>query len=59
MIPKAPCLNCQNRHLGCHDDCEKYNAYRKEQDVYKELCQKERYINRIMDTWEFGRRRRK
>lgn len=27
--PKAPCLNCENRHPGCHSECEDYIAYQK------------------------------
>lgn len=28
----APCLNCKDRVLGCHDTCERYISYRKELD---------------------------
>jgi hypothetical protein len=24
---EAPCLNCQDRHIGCHGKCEKYLKY--------------------------------
>lgn len=24
---KAPCLDCQNRTLGCHSKCKQYKAY--------------------------------
>lgn len=24
---RAPCLNCQNRVIGCHSNCDKYKVY--------------------------------
>ena len=24
---KTPCLNCQNRMIGCHSNCVQYKAY--------------------------------
>ena len=32
--PKAPCMNCEERHEGCHGDCEKYEEFRKEHFDY-------------------------
>ena len=58
MIPKAPCLNCQNIFLGCHDTCEKYLAFRKERDIYNEKMSNERELRRIMDNRDYWRRRR-
>lgn len=26
---EAPCKNCDQRKLGCHDRCEKYQEYNK------------------------------
>lgn len=23
----SPCFNCTERHVGCHSDCEKYQAW--------------------------------
>lgn len=57
MIPKAPCLNCPNRYIGCHDVCEKYLVYRKEQDSYLKKRNHERSFERIMDIRDFRRRR--
>ncbi len=34
MEPKAPCKDCQERELGCHDRCEKYQAFRVERQEY-------------------------
>lgn len=29
-IDMRPCLNCEDRILGCHSTCEKYIAYKNE-----------------------------
>lgn len=26
----APCKNCKDRYLGCHDHCDKYKAFKEE-----------------------------
>jgi len=26
------CLNCKQRHLGCHDYCEDYQKFKKERE---------------------------
>ena len=26
------CLNCEQRHVGCHSNCEKYKEFRKKLD---------------------------
>ena len=32
---KGVCLNCVDRHVGCHSECEKYIAARKRADIVK------------------------
>ena len=32
--PEAPCQECKERVLGCHDHCDKYMDFRKRQDDY-------------------------
>lgn len=29
---RAPCKDCKDRMIGCHSTCEKYQAYRLQQD---------------------------
>ncbi len=38
----APCFNCEERHLGCHIDCEKYISYRRDRDNELERRRQER-----------------
>lgn len=33
MKPQAPCKDCKDRYLGCHDRCEKYKTFR--EDVFE------------------------
>lgn len=32
----TPCIDCDERHLGCHDNCEKYNTYKLQNKEIKE-----------------------
>lgn len=34
---KSPCLDCDDRVVGCHSSCEKYAAYRAEIDTDKSV----------------------
>ena len=49
---KAPCKGCTERYSACHDECEKYKAYRAEQLKSNEYNQK---MN-IYTISEHGRR---
>lgn len=33
---QAPCKGCADRHTGCHMDCTRYIAFRREADRYKQ-----------------------
>lgn len=35
MKKYSSCLNCENRYLGCHSNCEKYKEYKQYLDVIK------------------------
>ena len=34
-MPDAPCLDCKDRRLGCHSECDKYMTFKAERI---ELC---------------------
>ncbi|MGN0733705.1 MAG: hypothetical protein ACI4LC_05985 [Emergencia sp.] len=37
---KAPCIECPDRQLGCHDCCEKYREYKEySEDIKKKMRQ--------------------
>ena len=50
---KAPCKNCPDRSLGCHDHCEKYKAYKQE---HKELNDLKRKAIQSENDWYALRR---
>ena len=35
MKPKSNCLGCEDRHEGCHAECEKYKAWKEEHEEQK------------------------
>ena len=36
MKPQSPCLECEEREIGCHAQCEKYEEYRSELEAWKQ-----------------------
>jgi len=32
----GPCKDCQNRHMGCHSECEAYNQFVKDNEKVKQ-----------------------
>ncbi|WP_236915708.1 hypothetical protein [Clostridium sp. Cult2] len=35
------CINCEDRHLGCHSKCKKYQEFKKEREKFR----KKKYSN--------------
>ena len=48
MPLKAPCLNCPDRTIVCHSNCELYINYKKENDKIREEKHK---INQLAQEW--------
>lgn len=46
----ACCLNCEERHIGCHSKCEKYKKFRQRIDNIKEAKIEEKKQNRSSVT---------
>lgn len=42
----APCKDCEERYLGCHSECEKYKAYRVQQEKISR-CRRLGVINQM------------
>ena len=36
MKGDTPCLRCEDRHLGCHSECERYKAMKAERQAIKD-----------------------
>ena len=62
---KAPCKDCQDRHVGCHADCERYQAYAKVFEAAREKRAKRNdvdyFISRRIDhtMMDLARKKRK
>jgi len=35
MLPSAPCKDCTERYLGCHNRCPKYASFKERNEVIK------------------------
>lgn len=43
MKPKPPCLNCDERILGCHSECDLYHTFRRSLEEYNRLARQQNY----------------
>ena len=43
----APCRDCENRHVGCHSDCEKYKEFVIANEERKEAIRKGKEMDRF------------
>ena len=50
--PSAPCKNCQDRKLHCHDRCEKYLAFKKDHAEYVRLIRNQKQSEYDLDDVE-------
>ena len=45
------CLNCTERHVGCHGKCERYLAWKKEQELVNGTGDKEREARDVLYSY--------
>lgn len=58
MLPshsKANCYGCEDRHVGCHAECERYRAWRSELTEYKERVRKKKEPKTIVQEYIHSR----
>lgn len=56
---KSPCLNCPDRYPTCHSKCEKYQAWRAEQNAIAMVKHREHKENKdLVVVHQNGSRRR-
>lgn len=53
----SPCYGCEDRHVGCHAECEKYQAWAERQERLREEDQERR--NGEIASWSKHRHQRK
>lgn len=41
----APCKNCPDRHVTCHDACGKYQAYKNHRQMVSDARQRFNFID--------------
>ena len=46
----APCFNCTERHVGCHAECDKYQAYHAERLKVYEANRKNGDLNDFLES---------
>lgn len=56
--PKAPCLNCGDRCVGCHIVCDKYIKYQHECEIFRAEKLRIAEENRIQNEIEHSRIKR-
>ena len=49
------CYKCEERHVSCHDHCEKYLAEQKENETARKKQQEQQYINSTVASGSFRR----
>lgn len=52
MKPIAPCKDCEERYLGCHQNCKAYNKYKSDKKEKDILIKKKRNEMLIVDVFE-------
>ena len=40
-----PCIDCCQRHIGCHDICDNYKDYRIDREVRSEEITRDRLVD--------------
>ena len=48
----APCMNCENRHEGCHSVCDSYRDFSEENKKERH----KRYVNYIPGEYRYARK---
>lgn len=43
----SPCKDCPSRKVGCHSECTAYNQVKIEYQIWKESCEKARWLDRM------------
>lgn len=58
MLPTNPCKDCEEREVGCHGKCEKYQAYRSDLDQVKQVIRTQKETEAVADGYVVEMRRK-
>lgn len=50
--PSAPCKDCKDRKLHCHDKCEKYLTFKKDHAAYVKFIRQQKQSDYDLDDVE-------
>lgn len=50
-VSKQPCLDCADRHAGCHPNCDRYNAWKAEVEQAKAEIDDKRVSEKIYGSY--------
>ena len=53
---KFTCKDCAERHLGCHDTCERYQKAKNQRIAEREELRKTDSIDKALRRIKFGRK---
>ena len=45
------CKGCEERHLGCHAECENYKAWKEERDQQKDELYKQKSSEKVISNY--------
>lgn len=48
MLKKCPCMECNERHVNCHADCDNYKIWKNEFDEHKQKIVENQRTDRII-----------
>lgn len=58
MSGNTPCMNCENRKVGCHATCEAFKSWKEERDALFARTRQERYKDRDICSYIDERQRK-
>jgi hypothetical protein len=55
---KTPCMDCTERHVGCHSGCDRYKEYKENYEQIRKEIRKEAEKQTRLDDYEILRIKR-
>ncbi len=55
---KTPCMDCTDRHIACHSECDKYKEFKENNEQIKKDIRQKADIQNRLDDYEKQRAKR-
>lgn len=49
---ESPCLDCNNRHVGCHGECDKYLSYKIDITNHKTIVEDNKARDKVINSYK-------